>query len=410
MMIKSLAYYYIRTLIHRPAVGSTLGNKSSPSVISLADSSKHIIQIVQLLEERNMSFSFCLNKNEMLTLCGLSLLYQGLECKQEGKLMQDGQRLVVSVIRLLEKARAPGAADFKKLAASMINLDPQTRASPARSSKSPNSMAAPASVKSTPSPPLARQQIRPQIYRHGSATMSETDLLSQQEKIRRATVPNIMQRRDYNVHGRTSTESTRSESPVSKRDFRHSIQPLPTMLKPRTVKHEKPPNLDYLSLSNTPVASQPQSPAQSRSQQSMPNNHAAMYQSNTYSTTKASGVSASEWEVLLGSLDGGQTNLYDAIYGGPALSLTDNSSSNYGDWSPDSQWDMTSFTMNDFGSGPGAARSVLSFSEDSLSSGEDHPVNDLGLGGRPLDYRQALLPGTGSDSYLLEGLDATFGL
>lgn len=405
----SLAYYYIRTLIHRPAVGSTLGNKSSPSVISLADSSKHIIQIVQLLEERSMSFSFCLNKNEMLTLCGLSLLYQGLDLKQEGKLMQDGQRLVVSVIRLLEKAKAPGAADFKKLAASMINLDPQTRASPARSIKSPNSMAAPASVKSTPSPPLARQQIRPQIYRHGSATMSETDLLSQQEKIRRATVPNIMQRRDY-AHGRTSTESTRSESPISKRDFRQSIQPLPTMLKPRTVKHEKPPNLDYLSLSNTPVPSQPQSPAQSRSQQSMPNNHASMYQSNPYSTTKASGVSASEWEVLLGSLDGGQTNLYDAIYGGPALSLTDNSSSNYGDWSPDSQWDMTSFNMNDFGTGPGGARSVLSFSEESLSSGEDLSANDLGMGGRPLDYRQALLPGTGSDSYLLEGLDATFGL
>jgi hypothetical protein len=355
-----------------------------------------------------MSFSFCLNKNEMLTLCGLSLLYQGLDLKQEGKLMQDGQRLVVSVIRLLEKARAPGAADFKKLAASMISLDPQTRASPARSTKSPNSMAAPASVKSTPSPPLARQQIRPQIYRHGSATMSETDLLSQQEKIRRATIPNIMQRRDY-AHGRTSTESTRSESPISKRDFRQSIQPLPTMLKPR-VKHEKPPNLDYLSLSNTPVPSQPQSPAQGRSQQSMPNNHASMYQSKPYSTTKASGVSASEWEVLLGSLDGGQTNLYDAIYGGPALSLTDNSSSNYGDWSPDSQWDMTSFTMNDFGSGPGAARSVLSFSEESLSSGEDLSAHDLGMGGRPLDYRQALLPGIGSESYLLEGLDATFGL
>jgi len=405
----SLAYYYIRTLIHRPAVGSTLGNKASSSVISLADSSKHIIQIVQLLEERSMSFSFCLNKNEILTLCGLSLLYQGLDLKQEGKLMQDGQRLIVSVIHFLEKSRAPGAADFKKLAASMINLDPQSRVSPGRS---PNSMAAPASGKSTPSPPMAKQQIRPQIYRHGSATMSETDLLSQQEKLRRATVPSIMHRQDYNPHGRTSTDSTRSESPTSKRDFRSPTQQLPTMLKPRTLKNEKPPNLDYLSLSNTPVQSQPQSPVQSRTQQQqpVPNNHTPMYQHNPYSTTKTSSVSPSEWEVLLGSLDGGQTNLYDAIYGGPALSLTDNSSSNYGDWSPDSQWDMTSFTMNDFSSAPGAARSVLSFSEESLSSGEDLSASDLGLGGRPLDYRQVLLPGSGSDGYLLEGLDATFGL
>jgi len=273
-------------------------------------------------------------------------------------------------------------------------------------------MAAPTSTKSTPSPPIARQQIRPQMYRHGSATMSETDLLSQQEKLRRATVPNIVQRQDYNPHGRTSMDSTRSESPMSKRDFRSPAQQLPTMLNHRPVKNEKAPNLDYLSLSNTPVPSQPQSPIQNRAQQQQPmqNNHTPMYQNNPYSTTKTSSVSPSEWEVLLGSLDGGQTNLYDAIYGGPALSLTDNSSSNYGDWSPDSQWDMTSFTMNDFGSAPGAARSVLSFSEESLSSGEDLSTSDLGLGGRPLDYRQALLPGSGSDSYLLEGLDATFGL
>lgn len=404
----SLAYYYIRTLIHRPAVGSTLGTKASPSVISLADSSKHIIQIAQLLEERSMSFSFCLNKNEMLTLCGLSLLYQGLDLKQEGKLMQDGQRLVGSVVHFLEKARAPGAADFKRLATSMINLDSQTKACPTRS---PNSMAAPASSKSTPSPSVARQQIPSQIYRHGSATMSETDLLSQQEKLRRATVPHIVQRQEYVPHRRTSAESSRSESPMSKRDFRASASQLPTMLRPRSVKHKQPPNLDYLSLSNTPAPSQPQSPIQTRTQQPAYNNPTHVYQNNVYPNAKTSGVSPSEWEVLLGSLDGGQTNLYDAIYGGPALSLTDNSSSNYGDWSPDSQWDITSFAMNDFTSAPGAARSVLSFSEESLSSGEDLSASDLGLGGRPQDYVQGLLPGSGaSDGYLLEGLDATFGL
>jgi len=344
----------------------------------------------------------------MLTLCGLSLLYQGLDLKQEGKLMQDGQRLVLSVIHFLEKAHAPGAADFKRLAASMVNLDSQSRVSPVRS---PTSMAAPTSAKSTPSPSVARQQIRPQIYRHGSATMSETDLLSQQEKLRRATVPNITQRQEGNTRGRTSTDPTRSESPMSKRNFRTSASQLPTVLKPRPVKSEKPPNLDYLSLSNTPVQSQPQSPIQARTQHSIHNSRTPMYQNNACSTAKTSGVSSSEWEALLGSLDGGQTNLYDAIYGGPALSLTDNSSSTYGDWSPDSQWDMTSFNMNDFGSAPSAARSVLSFSEESLSSGEDLSASDLGLGGRLQDYRQALLPGSrSSDGYLLEGLDATFGL
>ncbi|KAK0107352.1 hypothetical protein ONS95_004045 [Cadophora gregata] len=403
----SLAYYYIRSLIQRPAVGSTLGTKSSPSVISLAESSKHIIQIVQLLEERGMSFSFCVNKNEMLTLCGLSLLYQGLDLKQTGKLMQDSQRLVTVVNKLLEKAEAPGAADFKKLSSSLFKVDTQKK-SPA--GRSPSVMNAPTSSKSSPT--ATKHQIRPHIYRLGSASISESDLLSQQEKLRRATVPNIniSMRQEYTPHGRSSLDSIRSESPMSKHDYRNSATHVSTTLKPRLLKNDRPPNLDYLSLSNTPVASQPQSPVQSRAQPPALKAHTPIFPNNSYSTAKSSGVSVSEWEALLGSLDGGQTNLYDAIYGGPALSLADTHSSNYGDWSPDSQWDMTSLTMNDFGSAPGAARSVLSFSEESLSSGEDLSTSELGLGGRQ-DYGHAMMgSGTVGDGYLLEGLDATFGL
>ncbi|RDL39211.1 Fungal-specific transcription factor-containing protein [Venustampulla echinocandica] len=383
----SLSYYYIRTLIHRPAVGSTLGHKTSPSVISIADSSKHVIQIIQLLEERSMSFSFCLNKNEMLTLCGLSLLYQGLDLKQEGKLMQDGHRLVGVVIKYLEKASAPGGADFKRLAISMINMHSHSKQPPARS---PNSMAAPPSTKSTPSPSVSKQQIRPQVFRNPSASMSESDLLSQQEKLRRATLPNLsMQRPDTYAHSRASIDSTHSESLLPQRDNRASISHPQTMLKPR-IKSERPPNLDYLSLSNTP-ASQPQSPIVSRTQVSSHSSRTPTYSTSAsastpaYSNPKPATTNLTEWEALLGSLDGGQTNLYDAIYGGPALSLPETAQSNYAqsnysDWSPDSAWDMTSLSMADVNTGtPGAARSVLSFSEESLSSVDELSGSDLGL-------------------------------
>ena len=418
-LLQSLAYYYIRSLIHRPAVGSSLGNKSSPSVISLADSSKHIIQIVQLLEERSMSFSFCLNKNEMLTLCGLSLLYQGLDLKQEGKLMQDGQRLVSTVIKYLEKVKAPGASDFRRLAASMINIEPQAKISATRTPE--NSMPAPKSSKSTPASAVGRKQLQPQLYRHQSATMSENDLLMQQEKLRRATLPNLaMHRHDnHQPHGRTSVDSTRSDSPMSKREYRGSAPQLPTILKPRPSQTTKLPipNLDYLSLSNTPIQSQPQTPAQTRTQQptqATPTSQAPNFSNTSYSNTntKTSTATPTEWEVLLGSLDGGQTNLYDAIYGGPALSLTDTTSSNYDSWSPDSGWDMTSLTMNDFTNAPGAARSVLSFSEESLSSGEDLSASELGLAGMPHDFRHSMLTNgnANGDGYFLDGLDGTFGL
>lgn len=389
--------------------------------MSLADSSKHIIQIVQLLEERSMSFSFCLNKNEMLTLCGLSILYQGLDLKQEGKLMQESQRLITSVVQILTKNQAPGASDFNRLASSIIRLESP---SPMPSSRSTSHMAAPQSSKSTPSPSVARQQLRPQIYRQHSATMSENDLLSQQEKLRRATMPHIALPRQEYHHGRSSMDSTRSESPMSRREYNPAASTIPTVVKRRST-NDKPPNLDYLSLSNTPVASQPQSPALSRQAKPQLSNQTQNHNSNlltsmfpnthtTYSqSSKSTGVSPSEWEVLLGSLDGGQTNLYDAIYGGPALSLSDNTTaSSYGAWSPDSQWDIASLGMGDFTSAPsqGGPRSVLSFSEESLSSGEEMSTSELG--GRLGDYGSSLLPGSvgSADGYLLDGLENTFGL
>ncbi|KAL8637905.1 MAG: hypothetical protein Q9228_004881 [Teloschistes exilis] len=119
----SLAYQYIRTLIHRPAAGSRLGSKASSSTVNLANASKHTIQIIQLLEERRMSFSFCLNKNELLLLSGFGLLFQGLDLNRRGKLMQDSERLVCSAIAILERNAALGSAEFKQLACAMITVD-----------------------------------------------------------------------------------------------------------------------------------------------------------------------------------------------------------------------------------------------------------------------------------------------
>jgi hypothetical protein len=336
-----------------------------------------------------------------------------LDLKQEGKLMQDSQRLISIVIKYLQKANAPGALDFKRLAASMVKLkDNQPKVVIARAPD--NNMLAPASSKSTLSPAVAKDQLKPRLYRHGSAAMSDSDLLSQQETLRRATMPNLgLQRQVSHVHGRSSLDSALAEPRLIKREFRGSAPQLPTMLKPRS-NHSKPPNLDYLSLSNTPVASQPTSPVQSRNQHAQ-NSHTPSYPTSVYAGTKAATATPTEWEVLLGSFD--DRHLYDAIYGGgpgpaPALAVTDASSSLYGGWSPES-WDMTSLNMGDFHSGIAPPQSVLSFSEDSLSSGGDEmSASELGLPAPGQhDYKHSLLCGSNSsEQYLLDGLDATFGL
>jgi hypothetical protein len=87
--------------------------------VAVASSSKHIIQIVQLLEERRMSFSFCLNKNELLISCGFGLLFQAVDLNHKGKLIQDSRRLLGSVLKTLERNASPSVGHFKQAACAM---------------------------------------------------------------------------------------------------------------------------------------------------------------------------------------------------------------------------------------------------------------------------------------------------
>ena len=70
-----------------------------------------------------MSFSFCLSKGQVLLLAGFGLLYQTLGLTQNGKPIEDSQRLLCSVIYMLEHMSAPGALEFKKIACAMITID-----------------------------------------------------------------------------------------------------------------------------------------------------------------------------------------------------------------------------------------------------------------------------------------------
>lgn len=70
-----------------------------------------------------MHFAFCINKNDLLLLCGFGLLFQCLDLDSMGKLMQDSQRLIRGVVALLEDNQAIGAANFNKIACTLTNLE-----------------------------------------------------------------------------------------------------------------------------------------------------------------------------------------------------------------------------------------------------------------------------------------------
>lgn len=168
-------------------------------------------------------------------------------------------------------------------------------------------------------------------------------------------------------------------------------------------------HLDYLSLNNTPNQSQPTSPGQGRMQPptSLPRHQNQRL--NAQMDAKVAAISGTEWEALLGSMDGGVNNVYDAIYGGNSSLINEASmpTPNPNDWSPDS-WDLSSFNLGEFGDfGNPAPQSVLSISDESLSSGEEIAPSELGLSVGSADYHGQILPTR--ENGFIDGLD-TFSL
>lgn len=392
-----MTYYYIRTLIYRPAVGSSLGSKAAPALLSIADASKHMIQITQLLEERNLSFSFCLNKCDMLAMCALTLLYQIIDLKPQSKMMKDDERLVNVVVKMLDQQKAPGSIDLRKAALLLISVDGSSERSAGSASPSLQKAAASPSKSSSHG-------------RRKSGSSSRTSAPQQHHKhdasSRRMTAPSLPAAESLvETATRKSFEIAHPEAILNAKDplclgLSDSMTPTSTSSASRT-------NLDYLSLGNTPSGSRPATPSRSR-QRSTPTlmAHQTQVMSNAQLAAKMAGVASNEWEALLGTMDGGINNMYDAIYGGatlisePALSNTTGSS----EWSPDS-WDLSTFNLGDFGATADAPQSVLSISEESLSSGEELATSDLSLGQANVDFYKLPSTAAGGESFTVDNLE-----
>jgi hypothetical protein len=474
----ALANYYIRILIHRPAVGSSLGSKAAPSLISVGDSSKHIIQIIQLLEERGLAFSFCLNKADVLVLCGMALLYQILDLKQDSKMMKEAERQVNAIIKANEKAKAPGSYDFRKVAGMLIKLDelPQQKTSlpsPARST--PETMAAPPVRKSPAVPQATVPRKQSTVGRHVGAHVSETDLLMQQEKLRRMSSQQMQtSQKMQKSRSRTSFEEQRQEGAPLRRSHPTSLPMASAQMhgqqaQAAMIARVSPPltsavqNLDYLNLSlnSSPSPTQPASPAEARQRHRSPYRHQSQ---QLYPTSQplpipqpqpSQGVSTAEWEALLATMDNGQLNVYDAIYGGSALALggtppmthslshsqshshlptttttaataystsASGASGSGNGWSPD-HFDLSTFSLADYagslpttvsvGTSMTTSRSLLSLHSEtgSLSSGEELAGSDLGLSVSSLEQLTGaggLLP-VGSEGWAVDGLEGVGG-
>ena len=96
---------------------------SSSSLLVLSDSSKRIVQILQLLDERRLSLSLSVSRKNLIVVAGLGLLWQNAETKSDSKIAQESQKLVNNVIDLLRRESAAVAGEFSMLDSSLVSRD-----------------------------------------------------------------------------------------------------------------------------------------------------------------------------------------------------------------------------------------------------------------------------------------------
>ncbi|GAB7340164.1 hypothetical protein MBLNU457_6641t2 [Dothideomycetes sp. NU457] len=307
----SLTYHFIRSLIHRPAVCASLGQRSASSQIAMASSCKSIVQILQLLTERGLTFSFCLNKEELLVLSGLGLLFQGLDLDDGSKVLQDNQKMLAVVIGQLNHITAPAASPFRRIACSFLPasaLRGSTKSATPSRHNSDGAMPAP-HVSSIP--PALKQQFKAMTSKF-SSSVSRSDLFNNH---RRATEPTIT--------------PYRSSVPAQSLP---NLSPLSTMQAPQSEPSRSPHSTFMQPPKASPSTRSPPMPQHSAQKSSRPQNRRLTnldYLSFSAESTPPPPPSTShpvsavikseptDWERLLGSLDNGQTNIFDNIYGGP---------------------------------------------------------------------------------------------
>ncbi|PIB01549.1 Transcriptional activator protein acu-15 [Cercospora beticola] len=398
----SLTYHYIRSLIQRPVIGASLGARSQSSMLTMASSCKHMIQIVQLLDERGLGFSFCLNRDELLVISGFGLLFQGLGLETNSKILKDNSKMLAAVIGVLKKTSAPCATEFERVANSFV---PATNSSKSKSpSLSRHNSDGQLSTNSSGSQSSTRKQLKAIASRFTSNSPNKNSKPVATDS-RRATVhqinlhpysqqtssmPSLQPQTSYSPTLTSRSEPARSpvnlySRPQSTAITNAPVRPsAPPQLKPKpNAVKKKLPNLDYLSFGNEPETTT--TPPNVRSTQPVKTE-----------------PGPTDWEKLLGSLDNGDMNIHDSVYGGaPLEALMDTPNLNSAStpalvggetpiaWSQD-LWALcqTDTNTTSTSSNPGltpvnnAPASILSFSsaDDGLSGSED-----FGTGNSPND-------------------------
>ncbi|KAJ9614270.1 DNA-binding transcription factor cat8 [Cladophialophora chaetospira] len=351
----SLGYFFTRSLIHRPLLCHGSGSASSAAGIVLAAAGKHVLQILDLLQERRMNYTFPLNKTDVLLNSGLAILWQSLDLEDDSKLVKDNQKSLTMAVGMLHSEHAAAAVEFQKVAACFVTVEPR----PSLSRSSTEQTTAP--TRKTPPTTTAAtdpkaKSTRKQLQAIASRWSTFSNKGKPEEVPRRATVPQT---------GPTSVppQSNRAGSTVSLSSTRSApvVMPMSTP-SPSKVNAPNPVgtptiNLDYFPIGDDFGESQTRT---SSSTMLPPRKQAA-----TPNLADNSGL-----HYLLDGFDPNNAALYQdmAINGHTLYQVPSN------EWSPDA-WPLGAMDLPTKAPVP---QSLLSFSEESLTSGDDFMFSTAG--------------------------------
>lgn len=229
----------------------------SPAMLAVSDASKHIVQVLQLLDERSLSLSLAINRLELVYLSGLGMLWQNIGLKRESILVKESRKMISAVKAQLGSESAAAATEFGVLSNIITGAD--------------------SSLSEVP------QNIVKMLQSRSNASSStKTEASSRRNTISGYT---------------TQKRPSQSQQEAGSRD--QTTGGFGRMEPPHTISKHKSFDLS----SNTTNAGY--YPVDVDTIRSM-------------STTDVSkmALSASEWECILSDLDQGSLNIFNGIYGG----------------------------------------------------------------------------------------------
>ena len=313
----------------------------SASIIALADSAKHIIQIFELLEDRRMNYTFPFNKSEVLLSSGFALLWQSIDLRSDSKLIKDNQISLNSLVDILTRDSAIAGMEFHKVASSFVPIT--RRQSPTQSAKHVLF----ASQQGRLLDPMSEMSKHKSARKHLQAIASRWSSFGNRPKPevapRRATFAHLGPGAFQSPHDRTfstlSTSSTRSMPvlPLKLQNLCSADLPSPTV------------NLDFFPFGEDDPSTIKGAPQK----ESLPE---------------------SAWEEVLENIDNGGSNIFEGICGDISPRKRSSPYNEAEQVMPNSQgcgqqqWPISVVGLS---SKDAVLQSVLSLSDESLTSGEE---------------------------------------